>query len=145
MTPFIFVIAKELHDYNNNNAHSLAVWQCVPELFDWYMSMSTVPFNPTVASKANKSVCGLYTALARESQRNGTGDGFWKPKPKLHMFQALGTNQIFVMGNPKHFWNYADEDFMGFISTIARSRGGPQSAATTSLQVIQRFRALAVQ
>ena len=64
-------------------------------------------------------------------------------KPKLQMFQELAEYQGFVLGNPRLFWNYMDEDFVGFIATIARSRGGPKMAATTASNVLQQYRALA--
>eukprot|EP00974_Lingulodinium_polyedra_P040655 3905646-Lingulodinium_polyedra.AAC.1 len=58
------------------------------------------------------------------------------------MFQELAEYQTQTLGNPKYYWNYADEDFVGWVATLARSRGGPKAAATTARLVLQKYRAL---
>ena len=63
-------------------------------------------------------------------------------KPKAHMFQELGEYQTEELGNPKDFWNYKDESFMGFIANLATSRGGPTSPTSVTQRVVERVRAL---
>eukprot|EP00974_Lingulodinium_polyedra_P016402 1588321-Lingulodinium_polyedra.AAC.1 len=82
-----------------------------------------------------------YAALSREAVRQGLPE-HWAMKPKLHLFQELGEYMAHTHGNPKNFWNYKDEDFVGWLAKMARSRGGPKSAATAAKAVIDRYRAL---
>eukprot|EP00974_Lingulodinium_polyedra_P126470 11198363-Lingulodinium_polyedra.AAC.1 len=58
------------------------------------------------------------------------------------MFQELGEFQTEELGNPRLFWAYKDESFVGFIAELAKSRGGGSVASTTPLKVVQRYRAL---
>ena len=67
---------------------------------------------------------------------------FWRVKPKLHIFQELGEFQTWTHWQPLDFWCYADESFVGFISEIARSRGGQDNVSTAPLRTVQRYRAL---
>ena len=62
-------------------------------------------------------------------------------KPKLHMFCELA-EQSFSIGNPRDFWAYRDESFMGMVSKIAMSRGGGGQAHTTPLHAMERWIAL---
>eukprot|EP00969_Alexandrium_andersonii_P252830 11173904-Alexandrium_andersonii.AAC.1 len=57
----------------------------------------------------------------------------------MHMMQELLEYQAKELGNPSSFWNYKDEDYMGWVSSFATSRGGPVGPATTALQVLQRY------
>ena len=85
----------------------------------------------------------LYAALGREATSEGRGL-FWQFAPKAHMFQELAEYQSFVLGNPKTFWAYQDEDFVGWLAKNAASRGGPTQAATTTTkkQLPERRRGL---
>ena len=102
----------------------------------------------------------------KEGQRH-----VWRAKPKLHLVQELGEYMTEEVGNPRDFWNYADESFVGsgrggwrggrerrekkqkqdwrygveerFIAQLALSRGGARAAGTTPHAVIERYRALA--
>eukprot|EP00974_Lingulodinium_polyedra_P035515 3408349-Lingulodinium_polyedra.AAC.1 len=58
------------------------------------------------------------------------------------MFQELIEYQSQTLGNPKLYWNYADEDYVGWVATIATSRGGPKQAATLAKKVLDRYRAM---
>ena len=78
-----------------------------------------------LAKKTSRSFCMMYKALSDESRRIRGTDIYWKIKPKLHMFQELAEYQSQVLGNPKLFWTYVDEDFVGWIATLAKSRGDP--------------------
>ena len=47
-------------------------------------------------------------------------------KPKLHMMQELLEYQAYELGNPRGYWEYSDEDFVGLISKLALRKGGLQ-------------------
>ena len=61
-------------------------------------------------------------------------------KPKFHLFSEMGEYQSAELGNPRHFWAYADESFVGFVSTLAASRGGGHTASTLPERTIARYR-----
>ena len=83
----------------------------------------------------------MYKALSLEAASNGE-EQRWKLKPKAHLFQELAEFQSAQWGNPRNFWTYADEDFVGWVATIARSRGGPKQASTAARRVMERYRAM---
>ena len=68
--------------------------------------------------------------------------GVWDVKPKFHLFAELSTFMLHESGDPRDFWTYQDEDFVGFLSTLAFSRGGAREPATAPLKVIDRYRGL---
>ena len=45
------------------------------------------------------------------------------------------------LGAPVLFWEYRDEDFVGWAGRFAGSRGGENNAASASLRTLQRYRA----
>eukprot|EP00969_Alexandrium_andersonii_P229693 10143837-Alexandrium_andersonii.AAC.1 len=53
--------------------------------------------------------------------------------------QELLEYQAQELGNPSSFWNYQDEDFMGWIKDFATSRGGPVGPNTAALQTLRRY------
>ena len=126
------------------SVHSLTVLKCISSLLDFYMLVSLEVWQPLLASRACQQCVSFYKALSDEAKAPPiSDDSLWRMKPKTHMFQELAEYQGFVLGNPRLFWNYMDEDFVGFIATIAMSRGGPKMAATTASNVLQQYRALA--
>ena len=44
----------------------------------------------------------------------------WKMSPKLHLFMHLCLHQAPVIGNPRYFWTYGDEDLIGQLVDIAK-------------------------
>ena len=123
--------------------HTSAVLQCVSAQMEFYLLMGVEPYRPDLASAACQKFCSFYSALSKEAQEVHGNDLFWRIKPKLHMYQELAQYQIFQLGDPKKFWNYRDEDYVGWVATIARSKGGPKQAATVARNVLQQHRALA--
>ena len=106
--------------------------------FLFYASMGADDFDPQVAADAARKACMCYGALSKEA-----GDATcWRVKPKLHMWQELAEYQNVSLGNPKDFWAYKDEDFVGFIADLALRRGGPSTPATVPQRVLARYRAL---
>ena len=100
------------------------------QLLDFQLGMGVKDFNPDVLANACRECLLLYTSLG------------WHMKPKVHMWQELCEYQIYNLGDPSLYWNYADESYVGFISKIASSRGGGRSPSTMPLNVIKAIRAL---
>ena len=63
-------------------------------------------------------------------------------KPKMHMFQEMCEVQSELLCDPREFWAYKDESFMGVVSSMAHSRGGSATASTIPLHVLDTHRAL---
>ena len=137
LVPFAVECALRMHDHVNS-LHSLTVAQMMSSLLDFYALMLLDEWNAELAIKACRSFCKFYVALGKEAKQNDK-DIFWKPKPKLHMFMELVEYQAPTMGNPKLFWAYRDEDFVGYIAKLGHSRGGPKTHATVALQCLERF------
>ena len=64
----------------------------------------------------------------------------WNVTLKQHFL--IHTAMICKYYNPRRYWNYADEDFVGRIAKLASSRGGPKAAATTTRKLLEAYRAL---
>ena len=107
---------------------------------DFYMVMSVVPFDPQAGATACQRCLRLYKALRVEAEAAGINR--WALKPKIHMWQELAEFQAFDLGSPRAFWNYMDEDFVGWLAKLAHSRGGPNAFATSAKRVLDRYRAL---
>ena len=110
-------------------------------LFAFYCFCSRhVEFDPRDIATCTRRACLQYGAL--RSLADARGEDVWRPKPKLHMWQELAEYQAASLGNPKHFWAYKDEDFMGLIAELGHRRGGRSAASTLPSNVFKRYRAL---
>ena len=58
----------------------------------------------------------------------------------MHMFIELAEYQAAQMGNPKLFWNYRDENFVGWLAKLSLRKGGATEVDTVPKQVLNRFR-----
>ena len=107
----------------------------------FYLLMTIEPWRPDLAAEYSRKCWILYAALSQQQD----DDRFWRIKPKAHMFSELGEYQQVLMGNPATFWGYQDEDFVGYVSKLAHTKGGPKTAVTLPRQVLERYRALFTQ
>ena len=94
-----------------------------------------------LAKSACRRTCMLFGQLASEAA--AAKKKAWVFKPKFHMFVELVEYMAPDMGNPATFWEYKDEDFVGWIAKLATSRGGKNGFTTLATRVLQRYRALA--
>ena len=140
LVPFGLVCAKEMYEHDPS-PHNEAVFHCMSALMDLYLLLSLPVWNPSAASTACRRCLVHYQALSEE-MRKADRPLFWRIKPKAHMFCELGEYMHEHMGNPSLFWNYKDEDFVGYISRIAHPRGGPRQASSTGKAVLERYSAL---
>ena len=134
-------LARVMHD-TLQTTHALTVLKCVTALLEFYMCMTIDPFRPDIADSSCQTCCTFYAALSTEAARKHGHGTFWRVKPKFHMFCELAQYQCFHLGNPSMHWNYADEDFVGWVATLAESTGGAKQAGTTSRNVLDKYRIL---
>ena len=52
------------------------------------------------------------------------------------MVQEMCEVESELLGNPREFWTYRDERFMGVVLSMAHSHGGSATASTTPLRVL---------
>ena len=137
LMPFAVEVAMLMHEQRPND-YTKTVLMCTSAMFDFYMLMSMSPYNAKEGADACRKFCLLYKAL-NDQQTNPL---LWRMKPKVHMFQELAEYSAETMGNPATFWNYKDEDFVGWVAKLARARVGPKQGATTAKAVFSRYRAM---
>ena len=138
LIPFGFEIAQKYHSIVNT-AVSKTIMQTFSALLDFYMLMSR-EWDGKLAKQYCRRYCVLYGSLNDDAHSRNSN--LWPIKPKMHMFQELGEFLTEEVGNPSQFWAYKDEDFVGWISDFAASRGGGHVASTCPLRVCERYRAL---
>ena len=49
------------------------------------------------------------------------GKMLWKVTPKVHLWEHLTEMQSVLMGNPRFWWCYPDEDLVGLVIEVAHS------------------------
>lgn len=108
------------------------------KLFDYQMSLGVTPFHHEACAKACRDCCTLYKGIS-----DNTPSNLWKIKPKIHMFQELCEYMAPMLRDPSNYWNYRNESYVGFISSVSSSRGGVRTAAKNPKNVLQKCRALA--
>ena len=139
--PFAVVLAQTMHE-RPPSARTRTIVACASALLDFYMIMSLETYDVQAGKEACRNCVTLYNALSKEAADDEASHR-WRLTPKVHLFQELAEFQGPAHGNPRNFWTYADEDFVGWIVKIARSRGGgANQAGTAAARVMQRYRAL---
>ena len=79
-----------------------------------------------------KQICGLYAQLAQLSFQDGKKG--WKVTPKVHLMLHLCEWQAPSVGNPRFFWVYSDEDFVGSMIEVAQSCHSSTMAPTAMVK-----------
>ena len=74
-----------------------------------------------------------YSLLA--SLAVAQGSSMWPLKPKLHQFDHMLDDVERELLNPRHWWNFANEDFVGVIKRIAQKC----SRKTISLVTLKKY------
>ena len=134
---FAVQCAQKMHN-ESPTLHNTTVLKCISALMDINMLMNLEEWRPDLAKTSCQTFASMYVALSKESQRTTGKDTLWRVKPKMHMMEY----QSQKLGNPRLYWDYDDEDFVGWVSKIATSRGGPKQTATTAKKVLERYRAM---
>ena len=140
---FASLVAQQLHDRWQSD-HTRLVLQVATCLEQLQLVMDKA-WDPEVARALSVQVATGFVKLNQEALgelKLGAKLQRWRVKPKLHMMQELLEYQAFSLGNPRGFWEYLDEDFVGIISTLALKKGGANTHLACSTNVISRYRAL---
>lgn len=136
-------VAQLLHD-KWGSPHTALVLHLATCLFQLQEVMHK-GWDPAQASDLSLMVAMGYSKLNQEALADlapGANLERWRIKPKLHMMQELLEYQSFTLGNPRGFWEYLDEDFVGIMATLAMKRGGANTHHACSWNVMERYRAL---
>ena len=137
------MVAQQLHDRWQSD-HTRLVLQVATCLEQLQLVMDKA-WDPEVARALSVQVATGFVKLNQEALgelKLGAKLQRWRVKPKLHMMQELLEYQAFSLGNPRGFWEYLDEGFVGIISTLALKKGGANTHLACSTNVISRYRAL---
>ena len=108
------------------------------QLYAFYKEMSKDTYDMEQGATHARQCCLLYRQLRDEALNSGH-EWSWRIKPKMHLWLEMAEFQGRESGNPRRFSAYQDEDFVGFIASIARSRGGRREIATLASNVIKRL------
>ena len=138
LVPFGYILAQNLYD-THQTTQNMTLKNLMFNLLGFYSCMAQEPFQHEVAGARCRKTLLLYKALSDEAA--ATNQTLWKCKPKMHMWQELAEHMTEHVGNPQDFWCYKDEDFVGFISELAHSRGGGSIASMVPTTVLDRCRA----
>ena len=126
---------------HEDNEYTRTMHSMMQALFNVYMFISEDNYDAVTTAEYCRKCCILYGSLSRHAQTGSNTAKQWTISPKFHMFQELFEYQGIELMNPRCFWEYKDEDFVGFIAMFACSKGGPNLAATMAQRTIQRYRA----
>ena len=137
VVPFAVELAQEVATAQPE-PQTQAALQVATSLLDLYLCLGMEPFQPKLGADAARKCCIQYSALHNLAVSSGK-DKLWKIKPKFHMFVELAEYQAANWGDPSFYWAYKDEDFMGWVATMASSKGGPKSAGTVAKSFLQRY------
>jgi len=135
---FGVALAQELHA-RHHSGHTRMVTEVVQDLHEIYEVMCR-SFDAGRLATLSTQVADKFSKLEAEARRDGKLA--WKVKPKLHMMQELLEYQSHELGNPRGYWEYRDEDFVGLVSRLAARKGGPATPKACARGVLQRYRAL---
>ncbi len=134
LVPCLVEIAKRSHDHVGS-PHTKCILDLFSRLLDFYMSIGLDDYKPEVTEKCINEFCLIYKALASEA------GSCWFIKPKIHLMQEMAL-EVFLAGDPANYWTYKDEDYMGLISGMSTTRGGPRKPDTIPENVCIRIVAL---
>jgi len=108
---------------------------CLEALNDFYNSIQ-VPADAYVPDHTSNSLFAVATTFML-IHRSITPGKFkrppWHPRPKLHMAQELG-DQCHEAGNPRLWWCYADESYMGIVKKVAFKISHPTNMERNCLE-----------
>jgi hypothetical protein len=103
--------------------HRLA---CLEALNAFYVSIQLPAdeYVPAHTSNALFAVATTFMQIHRNIEPGKYKRPPWHPRPKLHLAQELG-DQVCEAGNPRLWWCYADESYMGIVKKVALKVSNP--------------------
>ena len=108
----------------DGSTHDNLVWAICDLLCQFYDLMKDSEQSLTADAKEKLPVIGnrlarYYTQLADEYKVKGIK--LFKVSPKLHLFVHLCETQAPLLGNPRFWWTYSDEDFVGLMVEVSQT------------------------
>jgi len=136
LVPFCVELAEECYKVTKT-PYWFQILQLSRNLLTFYMCLGVSPYDAETAAVAARHCLEIYAALSAI-----TPDLMRVLKPKAHLFAELAEFQAREFGDPRWFWAYQDEDFVGMIGKIAASRGGARVVDTIARIVFDKYRVL---
>ena len=139
--PFAFQLSVQMAEQDPSE-HCKTMLRMMSALLSYYQMVDSSEFPQEEVAKACRETCILFKALRDEARKDsGEDTKLWKLSPKFHMWIESSEFQSAELGSPRHYWCYRDEDFVGWASQLANSRGGANTCAHSALRLIQKYRA----
>ena len=124
---------RETH-MDNNCVLEHAIKMAYLERWECYCCLSKDKFQATKLQSHARRFLLLCKGFENTEEKT------WLIKPKHHSFLEMALQG----NNPADAWTYCDEDFGGFLSHLAKVRGGSHNAHSIGLRVLNNFRAKAL-
>ena len=99
----------------------------------------SVDSRPGDLRDACERTTSLYSEWSAEAARQEIRA--WAVTPELQGLTEMCEFQAASIGNPAKFWVYTDKDLVGWVATLAGSRGGANTSAPSAAKVLNRCRA----
>ena len=119
---------------NSDNVIEQTIQLAAKELWHCYNLLSKEMFDSNRMLQHGRKFLLLCKSLESEQLH------MWKIKPKHHSFLDL----LLEGNNPSDNWTYRDEDFGGFVASLAAVRGGSHNPHSIGISVLQTFRGQAI-
>ncbi|MCP4036882.1 MAG: hypothetical protein GY733_08110, partial [bacterium] len=133
---FIEVLSAESVRNAPGDEHRELRHTCVTSLAAFYRSMQADPYSPDVVRNATRSCLVAFSAVHASAHRDGMPEPrVWHYIPKLHLAQEIGEYQSRELGNPREWWCYRDEGFMGEVKRICLNTRHPRTLAAIIITI----------
>ena len=140
LVPFGFELATEMQAKDPSELN-LTMLRMMTQLLAYYDLLSNSDYPAELAGQLCRECCLYYKALSDRAKRvHGDDTKRWTVSPKFHMWQEVSEFQTKDLGSPRDFWCYKDEDFVGWVGSLAFSRGGPTGCKVVAQRLIDRYR-----
>ena len=131
LVPFCIEIANEL--LTDGSVLQETAKKAAFYLNECYKCLSKNQFDIRDLNRHCICFCQMYSAL----ESFFDGEILWRVKPKMHLFQECCKDG----SNPSTNWTYRDEDFGGYVASMAKLKGGTKSVKNTATNLLLKFRA----
>jgi hypothetical protein len=110
-------------------------------MYECYRLLDPSLFDSSAMGKHARLFSLLYCALEREALQQDANSLSWHCKPKMHSFLELTEFIAPVDGNPREYWCYRDEGWVGEVVVLASHLGGHNSAFANAKRMLDKYKA----
>jgi hypothetical protein len=135
-TRYLVPYAARLASLHREDLHGETRYHCLTALAAYYHLVGSEGWDAQAAAGQIERRLLFYMALAQEAALNNVPA--WRLKPKHHLLAHLALRGDRDL-NPKWFWTYQDESWVGLLATLVKRRGGASS--NLALDCLRRYRA----